>query len=87
MAFGYEVLISPLQTLTLYNAVANNGKMMRPYLVDEVQIGGQLVKKNEPLASVETICSNETLQQLKECLEGYVLKAQQRMFLKDLSIK
>ena len=36
MAFGYEVLVSPLQTLMLYNAVANNGKMMKPYLVNEI---------------------------------------------------
>ena len=40
MSFGYEVLVSPLQTLMLYNAVANNGKMMKPYLVNAVQKNG-----------------------------------------------
>ncbi len=70
MAFGYEVLISPLQTLTLYNAVANNGRMMKPYLVSSIQENGILVKQNEPTAMMEKICSDETLRQLKECLEG-----------------
>ncbi|GGB05825.1 penicillin-binding protein [Puia dinghuensis] len=70
MAFGYEVLVSPLQTLTLYNAVANNGRMMKPYLVSSVQESGITVKENQPTAIVEKICSDETLRQLKECLIG-----------------
>jgi len=70
MAFGYEVLVSPLQTLTLYNAVANNGRMMRPYLVRSIQESGITVKENEPLTLIEKICSEGTLAQLKECLEG-----------------
>ncbi|HZE86329.1 MAG TPA: penicillin-binding protein [Puia sp.] len=70
MAFGYEVLVSPLQTLTLYNAVANNGKMMRPWLVNSIQESGITTKVNAPVTAVEKICSDETLRQLKECLEG-----------------
>jgi len=70
MAFGYEVLVSPLQTLTLYNAVANNGKMMRPYLVRSIQESGITIKENEPVTLLESICSQGTLAQLKECLEG-----------------
>jgi len=70
MAFGYEVLVSPLQTLTLYNAVANNGKMMRPYLVNTIQESGITVKENQPTTVIEKICSDETLGRLKECLEG-----------------
>jgi cell division protein FtsI (penicillin-binding protein 3) len=69
MSFGYEVLVSPLQTLMLYNAVANDGKMLKPFLVSAVQKGGLVVKKNEPEV-IEQICSNETLQQLKDCLYG-----------------
>ncbi|HYF33087.1 MAG TPA: penicillin-binding protein [Chitinophagaceae bacterium] len=70
MSFGYEVLVSPLQTLMLYNAVANNGKMMRPYLVKEVHQGGVLIEKKEPQVLEESICSEATLKQLKACLEG-----------------
>jgi cell division protein FtsI (penicillin-binding protein 3) len=73
MAFGYEVLVSPLQTLMVYNAVANNGKMMKPYLVSEVQQNGLSVQHTEPVVMEESICSNETLAQLKACLEGVMI--------------
>jgi membrane carboxypeptidase/penicillin-binding protein len=43
------ILISPLQTLTLYNAVANNGSMMKPYLVSAIQESGITVKENQPV--------------------------------------
>jgi cell division protein FtsI (penicillin-binding protein 3) len=72
MAFGYEVLVSPLQTLTLYNAVANDGKMMKPYLVNEVHQSGITIHKNEPVVLEDQICSEQTLKLLKECLEGVV---------------
>jgi cell division protein FtsI (penicillin-binding protein 3) len=70
MAFGYEVLVTPLQTLTLYNAVANNGRMMKPYLVSAVQENGIVVKENQPTALIENICSEPTLRKLQECLRG-----------------
>ena len=70
MSFGYEVLVSPLQTLMLYNAVANNGKMMKPYLVNGVKESGLFIKQNEPQVLEDKICSETTLQQLKECLVG-----------------
>jgi len=74
MAFGYEVLVSPLQTLTLYNAVANDGVMMKPYLVNEVHTAGITLQKNEPEVIEENICSERTLKLLKECLEGVLLE-------------
>ena len=74
MAFGYEVLVSPLQTLTLYNAVANQGKMMRPYLVNNVQFAGRLIRQNEPDVMMDKICGDKTLEQLQECLKGVCLE-------------
>ncbi len=70
MAFGYEVLVSPLQTLMLYNAVANDGKMMRPYLVEEIRKGAELIQHNEPEIIVDKICSEATLKQLRTCLQS-----------------
>lgn len=70
MSFGYEVLVSPLQTLMLYNAVANDGKMLKPYLVSAIQKNGLVVQKNEPEIVEHEICSESTLNQLKECLYG-----------------
>ena len=72
MAFGYEELVSPLQTLTLYNAVANNGTMMKPYLVDEIRDYGHPVRRFEPVVQKEKICSDATLRLLKGCLEGVI---------------
>jgi cell division protein FtsI (penicillin-binding protein 3) len=73
MAFGYEVLQSPLQTAMLYNAVANNGKMMKPYLVNSVMEYGQPVKQFEPVVLLDSVCSARTLKHLKDMLEGVVL--------------
>lgn len=70
MSFGYEVLVSPLQTLMLYNAVANNGKMMKPYLVNAVNSNGLVVRNFEPTVLEEKICSEHTLQSLQSALEG-----------------
>jgi len=68
MSFGYEVLVSPLQTLMLYNSVANNGKMMKPFLVNEIRHGGIPVAFNQPEVIEARICSESTLKQLSECL-------------------
>jgi cell division protein FtsI (penicillin-binding protein 3) len=70
MSFGYEVMVSPLQTLMLYNAVANGGKMMKPYLVNAVQENGVTIHANQPQVLEESICSAKTLKLLRECLEG-----------------
>jgi cell division protein FtsI (penicillin-binding protein 3) len=73
MAHGYEELVSPLNMLMLYNAVANNGKMMRPYLVNAVRgIQGVDVQSIQPEVLVDKICSEATLRQLKECLRAVV---------------
>lgn len=72
MAHGYEELVTPLHMLMLYNAVANNGKMMRPYLVSSVKEFGVEVRSIQPKVLVEKICSDETLAQLKECLLAVV---------------
>lgn len=72
MSFGYNIAISPLQTLMVYNAVANNGKLMRPYLVNAVMKDGQAVKEFKPFVLNDAVCSKSTLQQLRACLEGVV---------------
>jgi len=74
MAFGYNLTVSPLQTLTLYNAVANQGKMMRPYLVNEIREDGRTIRAFSPSVIKDSICSNHTLQQLQECLEGVMIE-------------
>jgi cell division protein FtsI (penicillin-binding protein 3) len=72
MSIGYELTITPLQTLTLYNAVANNGVMVKPHFVSEIREGGQVVKKFEPEVINPSICSPATLTLVKILLEGVV---------------
>ena len=72
MAHGYEELVTPMHMLMVYNAVANNGKMMKPYLVNAIREYGLDIKTFKPQVLVEKICSDETLLQLKECLAAVV---------------
>jgi cell division protein FtsI (penicillin-binding protein 3) len=69
MAFGYNILVTPLHTCMLYNAVANNGIMMKPYLLDEIMQEGKILKQAQPSVT-ERICDSLTLKQVKECLIG-----------------
>ena len=68
MAHGYEELITPLHMLMVYNAVANNGRMMKPYLVNAVRDMGVDVKIFSPKVLVDKICSDATLGKLKACM-------------------
>jgi cell division protein FtsI (penicillin-binding protein 3) len=70
MSIGYEIQQTPLQTLAFYNAVANNGKFLRPQFVEEIRRSGQTIKKFEPFVLNEKICSQSTLDALKACLKG-----------------
>ena len=72
MAHGYEELVTPLHMLMVYNAVANNGRMMKPYLVNSIRDYGVEVDKIEPEVLIEKICSDETLAQARECLRAVV---------------
>ena len=66
--FGYEILLSPLQLLMVYNAVANNGKLMKPYLINEIRNYGTVVKRNQPEVLNNAIAGEQTIRQLQECL-------------------
>ena len=70
ISYGYEIAITPLQTLTFYNAIANNGKMIKPSLVKEVRENGVLVRKFEPEILNPAICSKETIGKAQRLLKG-----------------
>ena len=72
MAHGYEELVTPLHMLMLYNAVANNGKMMKPYLVAAIREHGNDIQTIAPQVLVEQIASKETIDQAKLCLRAVV---------------
>ena len=72
MAIGYELLQTPLQTLALYNAIANDGKLVKPQFVKEIKRGNEIIKIFPPKIIKENICSKNTLEKVKYCLEGVV---------------
>ncbi|NVK05216.1 MAG: PASTA domain-containing protein [Flavobacteriia bacterium] len=72
IAFGYEIQLTPLQVLTFYNAIANNGEMVRPRLVSEIQQHGRTVTSFEPEVINASICSEPTLRILQSLLQGVV---------------
>ncbi|MCW8968414.1 MAG: penicillin-binding transpeptidase domain-containing protein, partial [Flavobacteriales bacterium] len=72
MSIGYEVELTPLNILTFYNAVANNGKMVKPKFVKEIRHRGKLVRKIETEVLNPSICSEKTIKMVKEMLEGVV---------------
>jgi cell division protein FtsI (penicillin-binding protein 3) len=72
ISIGYESLVTPLQTLTLYNAVANNGRMVKPRFVREIRRNGVVVKKFETEVIDEEIVKMETILKAKRLLEGVV---------------
>ena len=72
MAHGYEELVTPLHMLMLYNSVANNGKMMKPYLVNSVKENGIEIQKFIPEVLVDKICSDDAIVQAKACLRAVV---------------
>ncbi len=74
MAIGYETTCTPLQTLTFYNAVANNGVMVRPQFVQEIRRNGQVIEKAQPIVLRQKICKDETLAQCRKMMEGVTVK-------------
>jgi len=83
MAYGYEMEITPLQMLTLYNSVANNGKMIAPIFVREIQRMGNTVKHFQARVINPKVCSDETLGKLKSMLEGVVLEGTGKNVIKN----
>jgi cell division protein FtsI (penicillin-binding protein 3) len=72
MSVGYELSITPLQLLTFYNAVANNGMMMKPYFVSEIRRYGSTVQTFKPTIIKKKIASDESLSQARELLEAVI---------------
>ena len=84
MSFGYAIQVSPLHTLTLYNAVANNGKMMKPYLVNSIQQDGLMIKQFAPMIMNENIAKPEVINAARESMVAVVTEGTGRIAFKDM---
>jgi cell division protein FtsI (penicillin-binding protein 3) len=84
MSFGYAIQVSPLHTLTLYNAIANDGTMMKPYLVNSIQNDGVMVRKFSPTILEEKIASSSIIDAAKESMEQVVTEGTGKYAFKDM---
>lgn len=85
MSIGYEVNVTPMQILTLYNAIANQGKMMKPQFVTEIRRGNQTIKTFEPEVMNEQICPPECIKKLQEMLHGVTVRGTAKRQFADCS--
>lgn len=74
IAHGYEIKIAPIQTLTFYNAVANNGVMVKPKFIEEVREDGIPVRKFQTEVVNPSICSKNTLIKAQDMLKGVCIR-------------
>ncbi len=75
MAYGYgSIQISPLQTLTFYNAIANNGVMVKPRFIKEVREWDKVIEENKLKVLNPAICSQETIDKVKAMMENVVVR-------------
>ena len=83
MGYGYAIEIPPIQTLTLYNAIANRGRMVAPRLISEVRRGDNVVDRFPTRVINERICSDETLLVVRECLEETARTGTAKQYFRD----
>ena len=72
MSIGYETQVPPISTLTFYNAIANNGKMMRPRFVSKVVKNGEIIKEFPPEVMRPHIAKEENIKKIQNILEQVV---------------
>ena len=87
MAFGYGVAVTPLQTLTLYNAIANKGEMVKPIFVKEIKEWNRTIKKFNKIVINPKICSDETIAKVTAVLKNVVKKGTgAKLYSRDFSM-
>lgn len=87
MAFGYNISLTPLQTLSLYNAVANDGVMVKPFFVKEIKEWNKTIKKFDTEIINPEIASKETLVKVRAVLENVVKRGTgAKLYSKDFSM-
>ena len=83
MSIGYEVNVTPMQIITLYNAIANGGKMMKPQFVTEIRRGNQTIEHYDPVVLNDQIAPPEAITMLQTMLEGVTQRGTAKKQLSD----
>lgn len=84
MSVGYELQLTPLQVLNFYNAIANGGRMMKPYLMEAVLENDIEIQRTNPTILKDSICSPNTLMQLNSLLRKVVEEGTAKSIHTDL---
>ncbi|MDB2462653.1 transpeptidase family protein [Algibacter sp.] len=74
MAYGYNLELTPLQTLAFYNAIANKGELVKPRFLRQIKEFDKEIETFEKEVLVDKICSDETLNKTKEILKNIVVR-------------
>lgn len=74
IAYGYNLKLTPLQTLTFYNAIANNGEMLKPKFVKEIRSWDKHVEHFDKEVIDSEICSKEIIKKVQEILKNVVIR-------------
>ena len=85
-SFGYRIKLAPIQVITFYNAIANNGKMISPLLVKEFRRGDDVLQRFRSQTLVDQICSPGTLQQVQSLLESVGTEGTGAGFFRDTTL-
>ena len=72
MSIGYETQIAPINTISFYNAIANNGKMMQPRFIKQVQKNGEVIREYEPVVLKRQIAKPKAIKTMQTILEHVV---------------
>ena len=87
MAYGYNLRMTPLQTLTFYNAIANNGEMVKPRFIKAVKEFDREVEVFEKEVLNQKICSDKTLGEIRDILKNIVVRGTgSRMYSENFSM-
>ena len=83
MAYGYRVRLAPIQMITFYNAIANDGKMISPVLVRELRRGARVVERFESRTIASSIASRAALHEVQRCLQAVCTEGTASAFFRD----
>jgi len=84
MSFGYAIQVSPLHTLSLYNAIANDGKMMKPYLVNRIMRDGLVYREFQPTVLKENFIKSSTVKTARQSMEMVITEGTGKPAFKDM---
>jgi cell division protein FtsI (penicillin-binding protein 3) len=84
MAFGYETQVPPIYMLMFYNGIANNGKMIKPYITKAIMKDGKVIEEFDTEVINSSMCSEKTLHQVQDILRGVVEKGTAKAVNSDM---